>query len=68
MNGQERVFEKLAPGATILDLLAALELKTDRIALEVNGEIVSRSCWGDPRLLDGDKIELVHFVGGGQDI
>jgi thiamine biosynthesis protein ThiS len=65
INGQPRVFEELAAGATVLDLIAALDLKGDRVALELNGEIAPRTAWGTLALADGDKVEIVHFVGGG---
>lgn len=65
INGQQRVFEQLAAGARLLDLIEVLELKQDRVALEHNGEIASRTSWGDVALADSDSIELVHFVGGG---
>jgi sulfur carrier protein len=65
INGQTRVFEELAPGASVLHLVEVLELKGDRVALELNGEIAPRSEWSEASLNDGDKIEMVHFVGGG---
>lgn len=65
INGQARQFSGLAPGATVQDLLAALALKADRIAIEQNGSIVSRPTWQTTPVSDGDKFEIVHFVGGG---
>lgn len=65
LNGTARRFEQLDPGANLLNLIAALELKSDRIALEHNGEIAPRASWANQSLVDDDKIELVHFVGGG---
>ena len=65
INGQPREFEALAEGAAVLDLIAELGLKGDRVALELNGEIAARTAWGKTTLADGDKIEVVHFVGGG---
>jgi thiamine biosynthesis protein ThiS len=46
-------------------LIAVLEIKADRIAVERNGEIVRRSEWAATRVLGGDRFEIVHFVGGG---
>ena len=40
-------------------------LKPDRIAVEHNGSIVSRPAWPTTPIADGDKFEIVHFVGGG---
>jgi sulfur carrier protein len=66
LNGQTREFEQLAPGANLQDLIAELGLKGDRVAIELNGNIVSRAEWGDTRLAEGDRLEIVHFVGGGR--
>lgn len=66
INGQPRSFEGLAPGATVADLLSALALKHDRVAVEHNGAIVSRPAWPSTAVADGDKFEIVHFVGGGR--
>jgi sulfur carrier protein len=55
----------LAAPATVSDLVAALALAGRRFALERNGEIVPRSRHADTALADGDRIEIVHAVGGG---
>ncbi len=65
LNGQVRTFAVLEEGADLAALVEALGLKSDRVALEWNGEIVPRGRWGATRVADGDKVELVHFVGGG---
>jgi len=65
VNGQPRSFPALAANATLHDLLTALALKPDRIAVEHNGSIVSRPAWPTTPIADGDKFEIVHFVGGG---
>ncbi|MGC2637198.1 MAG: sulfur carrier protein ThiS [Acidobacteriaceae bacterium] len=64
INGQLRAFD-LASGASLEDLLAALGLKQDRVAVEHNGSIVSRPAWPGTPIAEGDKLEIVHFVGGG---
>lgn len=66
INGVLREFPALSPGATLDALIEALELKGDRIAVEHNGDIVSRSRWADTPVSSGDKFEIVHFVGGGR--
>jgi sulfur carrier protein len=66
VNGQLREFPQLTAGAQILDLIAVLELKGDRLAIEQNGNIVPRGAWGATALAEGDRLELVHFVGGGR--
>ena len=46
-------------------LVEQLGMKADRVAIELNGQIVSRNQWPETRLKDGDQLEIVHFVGGG---
>lgn len=48
------------------ELVVELALPKERIAVELNGEVVRRSLWEATTLSDGDRIEIVHFVGGGQ--
>jgi sulfur carrier protein len=65
LNGQSRSFPELSPSATLDLLIAELGLQGDRVAIEHNGEIVSRANWQQSPLDEGDKLEVVHFVGGG---
>lgn len=65
INGKERDFSALPTAPTIADLLKALELKGDRVAIEHNGAIVRRDAWPGTSVQAGDKFEIVHFVGGG---
>jgi sulfur carrier protein len=65
INGQSKEFPELSAEAKVSDLIAVLGLKNDRVALEQNGEIVSRATWPETPLRSGDKLEIVHFVGGG---
>lgn len=65
INGQERDFPTLAAGATLDTLIEALALKGDRVAVEHNGTIVRRPQWPETPVVSGDKLEIVHFVGGG---
>ncbi len=48
------------------DLITDLGLKGDRVAVEHNGNIVPRAEWANTSLEDGDRLEIVHFVGGGR--
>lgn len=64
LNGDPR---RIAPGTSIAALLAALELPAEKVAVERNLAIVPRSTFADVVLADGDALEIVHFVGGGQD-
>ena len=65
LNGQLRVFSDLSPSATVDELIAGLGLAADRVAVEHNDEIVSRSSWAGTVLQEGDRLEVVQFVGGG---
>ena len=47
-------------------LIELLQLKADRVAVERNGDIVPRASWAEVSLEDGDKLEVVQFVGGGR--
>jgi len=62
INGEQRDF---ADGLTISALVAQLGMKPDRVAVELNLEIVPRARWETTTLKDGDRLEAVHFVGGG---
>lgn len=66
INGRSEVLTGLGEQATLAAALAALGLKADRIAVEHNGTIVRRDCWSELLLEPGDKLEIVHFVGGGR--
>jgi sulfur carrier protein len=65
LNGQSRVFERLTQSSSLEQLIGELGLKGDRVAVEHNGEIVARSGWAETALNGGDRLEVVHFVGGG---
>jgi thiamine biosynthesis protein ThiS len=62
INGEIRA---LAPAETVAALVEQLGMKSDRVAIELNREIVSREQWAQTPLKDGDRLEIVHFVGGG---
>lgn len=65
LNGQSRTFDALAQPASLDRVIEELGLKGDRVAVEHNGEIVSRSAWPQTHVAGGDRLEVVHFVGGG---
>ena len=62
VNGEPRAFPLLVDLAA---LVSALGLDARKVAIERNLEIVPRSAYGKTKLLDGDRIEIVHFIGGG---
>jgi thiamine biosynthesis protein ThiS len=62
INGNSREF----PGPLSLqDLFPQLGIKPDRVAVELNRNLVPREQWDQTTLSDGDRLEIVHFVGGG---
>ena len=65
INGNTREFERLEAGASLADVVAELKLKADRVAVERNGDIAVRESWSEVRVEPGDRLEVVHFVGGG---
>ena len=62
INGAEKTF---FDAINLSQLVEQLGMKGDRVAVELNREIVSRARWPDTVLKDGDRLEIVHFVGGG---
>jgi sulfur carrier protein len=62
VNGEERELEK---PITLLEFLLQLGIPKERVAIEVNKEVVRRKDWEITMINDGDRIEIVHFVGGG---
>ena len=62
INGEQRDFPD---SLTVAALVAQLGMKADRVAVELNLEIVPRSNWETTALKSGDRLEVVHFVGGG---
>jgi thiamine biosynthesis protein ThiS len=62
VNGEQKHFET---AVSLSELITQLDLPVPRIAIELNREVVRRSDWGSTMLKDDDRIEIVHFVGGG---
>jgi thiamine biosynthesis protein ThiS len=62
INGEERNYS----AATLDALIEELGMKGDRVAVELNREIMPRENWSATALQEGDKLEIVHFVGGGR--
>ncbi|MBX7222417.1 MAG: sulfur carrier protein ThiS [Blastocatellia bacterium] len=55
----------LSQPVTLTTLIEQLALKPERVAIELNGLIQPRAQWSEVVLQDGDRLEIVHFVGGG---
>lgn len=62
INGESRQFDS---PLTLSGLVQQLGMKPDRVAVELNRQIAPRDQWPQTSLQDGDRLEIVHFVGGG---
>jgi sulfur carrier protein len=62
INGEKK---PVPSSLNLRELLAYLQLPADRVAVELNGRIVRRDAWEGTPLKDQDRLEIVHFVGGG---
>lgn len=62
LNGKQR---EVPAGLTVRGLLESLGLEPRLVVVERNREIVARARYDEVRIGDGDRLELVHFVGGG---
>jgi len=63
INGESR---DISDQSTLSDLVEELSLSPARIAVELNGQVMRRTEWVQTLLADGDRLEIVHFVGGGE--
>jgi thiamine biosynthesis protein ThiS len=62
VNGNET---DLPGGSRVTDLIAKLGLSPERLAVEINRKVIRRASWDSTTLSEGDRVEIVHFVGGG---
>ncbi len=62
VNGEGR---EVSDGLKLSELVKELALAPERVAIELNQKVVRRNRWPETMLADGDRIEIVHFVGGG---
>jgi thiamine biosynthesis protein ThiS len=62
INGETKT---LTNPLSLAELIDHLDLTPARIAVELNREVIRRSLWSETKVKDGDRIEIVHFVGGG---
>jgi thiamine biosynthesis protein ThiS len=62
INGETR---EVTDGINLDGLVEQLRLAPERLAIELNREVVRRADWPQTPLKDGDRVEIVHFVGGG---
>ncbi len=62
VNGESRTWRS---GATVAELLQDLDIRTERVAVELNLEILDRAMFDQRLLKDGDRVEILSFIGGG---
>jgi sulfur carrier protein len=62
VNGEEKQIPDTTDMASLIELM---QLSGQRIAVEVNEELVPRSSFGNFQLKDADRVEIIHAVGGG---
>ena len=62
INGEVRDF---TPPLSLISLIEQLGMKQDRVAVELNRDMLPREQWAETPLGEGDRLEIVHFVGGG---
>tara|TARA_B100002052_G_scaffold152108_1_gene138768 strand:+ start:183 stop:401 length:219 start_codon:yes stop_codon:yes gene_type:complete len=62
LNGDEL---EINGGSNLNELLNKLKIEKNKVAIEVNGEIVEKNRYSNLILIDNDKVEIVHFIGGG---
>jgi sulfur carrier protein len=65
INADVHTFPDSPAPLTLAALVESLGMKSDRVAVELNRDIVPRDRWPATPLKDGDRLEIVHFVGGG---
>lgn len=63
INGED--YKDVPSSLSVAGLLVYLKLPEGKIAVELNREIVSKSCYKTVELKTGDTLEIIHFIGGG---
>jgi thiamine biosynthesis protein ThiS len=65
VNGEPR---EVKENISLPELVASLSLKAEQVAIELNQKVVRRTQWASTMLQEDDRVEIVHFVGGGCDV
>ncbi len=65
LNGE---FREVPDACSVTSLLTQLQIPSDRVAVEVNLNIVDRRAFDGTDLRDGDRVEVIGFIGGGKEI
>jgi len=63
INGED--YSDLPDDLTVAGLVAHLNLPEKKLAVELNRNVVSKSAYADTPLSEGDRLEIIHFIGGG---
>lgn len=62
LNGETK---EISGELNLSELLKQFSLPSERVAIELNKEVVRKKDWENVRIADGDQLEVIHFVGGG---
>ncbi len=62
VNGEKK---EISSEVNLLELLKHFSLPERRIAVELNKEVVPKKAWENTKVVEGDELEVIHFVGGG---
>lgn len=65
VNGEKFDLASLSPESTLTRLIGHFNLSPQRVAVELNGNLINRSVYADTHLRDNDTVEIIHYVGGG---
>lgn len=65
VNGEKFDFSVIAPDPVVAALIRHLGLAPERVAIELNGELLRRAAYSETALKENDSLEVIHYVGGG---
>jgi sulfur carrier protein len=65
VNGEKFDLETLGSPSTLVQLIGYFKLSPQRVAVELNGDLIPRGVYDNTRLSDADIVEIIHYVGGG---
>ncbi|MBX3722477.1 MAG: sulfur carrier protein ThiS [Turneriella sp.] len=65
VNGEKFELQALGGATTLVNLIGYFKLSPQRVAVELNGDLVPRTGYGDTKLAESDVVEIIHYVGGG---
>lgn len=65
VNGEKLEISALGSAATLTGLIGYYKLSPQRVAVELNGDLVPRTTYDQTPITDSDTVEIIHYVGGG---